>query len=227
MAEPLPLRQLQDSLGHRFANPDWLDLALRHRSLGARNNERLEFLGDGLLNFVIASALYEARPDVPEGDLSRLRATLVRESTLAEIAKRLGLGDLVALGDGERASGGHRRSSIRADAMEAVLGAVYLDAGFEAAAGVVRRLWADRIHALPDAETLKDAKTRLQEWLQARGQALPAYALVEVSGPEHRQQFTATCTTAGHVSRGSASSRRKAEQAAARDALAHLEQADV
>lgn len=226
MDMPGQVRQLQAGLGHRFADPALLERALRHRSLGARNNERLEFLGDGLLNFVIASALYAARPDAPEGDLSRLRATLVREATLADVAQELRLGDLVELGEGERASGGHRRSSIRADALEAVLGAIYLDAGFDVAAQVIRRLWAGRIEALPDAESLKDPKTRLQEWLQGRGLALPEYALETVTGPAHKQQFTASCTVGAHVSRGTAGSRRKAEQAAARAALTQLEQTD-
>lgn len=219
---PDALAQLQTAIGHQFEAPDLLAKALRHRSVGAHNNERLEFLGDGLLNFVIAHALYQARPDVPEGDLSRLRATLVRESTLARVAQGLKLGDLVELGQGERASGGHRRASIRADALEAVIGAVYLDGGFDSAAGVVKTLWRDELTTLPDAESLKDSKTRLQEWLQARGLALPVYRVISESGPVHKRQFIAECQCATVACQGEGSSRRKAEQNAAAACLAQL-----
>ena len=219
---PDPAAQLQTAIGHQFVAPELLATALRHRSLGSHNNERLEFLGDGLLNFVIAHVLFEARPDVPEGDLSRLRATLVRESTLARVAQTLGLGDLVELGQGERASGGHRRASIRADALEAVLGAVHLDAGFDAAAGVVRKLWAEELAKLPDAESLKDSKTRLQEWLQGRGLALPVYEVISEVGPVHKREFVAQCSCVGVRRDGEGSSRRKAEQNAAAACLQHL-----
>ena len=219
---PERLAQLQTAIGHQFADTRLLTTALRHRSVGSHNNERLEFLGDGLLNFVIAHVLFDARPDVPEGDLSRLRATLVRESTLARIAQCLNLGDLVDLGQGERASAGHRRPSIRADAMEAVIGAVYLDAGFEAAAQVVRSLWAGELAALPDAESLKDSKTRLQEWLQARGRPLPKYSVVSESGPVHKRHFVAACDCGEVTQQGEGPSRRKAEQQAADACLGTL-----
>lgn len=219
---PNPLAALQAAIGHNFDAPDLLGQALRHRSAGSNNNERLEFLGDGLLNFVIAHTLFQNKPDVPEGDLSRLRASLVRESTLARIAQGLQLGDLIELGQGERASGGHRRPSIRADALEAVIGAVYLDAGFAAASAVVQRLWADELARLPDAESLKDNKTRLQEWLQGRGRALPVYQVVSESGPVHKRQFVAECQCDEIRCQGQGSSRRKAEQSAAAACLGQL-----
>lgn len=224
---PDPLSALQTAIGHRFQAPELLELALRHRSTGSHNNERLEFLGDGLLNFVVAHTLFETKPDVPEGDLSRLRASLVRESTLARIAQGLSLGDLIELGQGERASGGHRRASIRADALEAVIGAVYLDAGFDAAATVVRTLWAGELAGLPDAESLKDSKTRLQEWLQARALDLPSYAVVSESGPVHKRHFVADCRCADARCQGEGSSRRKAEQNAAAACLAQLQAAEA
>lgn len=221
------LARLQQAIGHTFAAPDLLSTALRHRSVGSHNNERLEFLGDGLLNFVIAHALYTARPDVPEGDLSRLRATLVRESTLARVALELQLGDVIDLGQGERASGGHRRPSIRADALEAIIGAVYLDAGFDAAREVVQHLWAGELASLPDAESLKDSKTRLQELLQGRGLALPAYSVVSESGPVHKRRFVAECQCDALREQGEGSSRRKAEQNAAAACLARLSEPDT
>jgi ribonuclease-3 len=212
---------LQRAIGYEFANQQLLEQALRHRSAGRQHNERLEFLGDGLLNFVIAAELYAHLPDADEGDLSRIRAALVRGSTLAEIGRELGLGAWISLGMGEKATGGHRRSSILADTVEALLGAIYLDAGFDAAAQVVRHLFAQRLRELPDAETLKDAKTRLQEALQRDGRPLPEYAIVEVTGEQHRQHMRATCVLADseQVFEGSGSSRRKAEQDAARACL--------
>ncbi|GIX22047.1 MAG: ribonuclease 3 [Gammaproteobacteria bacterium] len=212
-------------LGHRFSDPDLLARALTHRSAGGANNERLEFLGDSLLSLVIAEELYRRHPELSEGDLSRLRAALVNRETLAELAAELGLGERLALGPGELKSGGFRRRSILADALEAVLGAVYLDAGFEAAADLVRRLWAARLDAPVDPAALKDAKTRLQEWLQGRGRALPAYDVVAVEGKPHAQRFTVQCRVEGLDAPviGEGASRRQAEQRAAEAALAKLE----
>jgi len=204
-----------------FSRPELLTQALTHRSLGNPHNERLEFLGDAVLNLVVADLLFRHRPDAPEGDLSRLRARLVRETTLAEIARELSLGDAVRLGPGELKSGGFLRASILSDALEAVIGAVYLDGGYAAADHVVSTLMIPRIELLPDAESLKDPKTRLQELLQSRGLGLPVYEVVEEHGQDHNRRFTVHC----HVSlleqplEATAGSRRKAEQAAARAVL--------
>lgn len=212
-------------LGHRFAEPALLDLALRHRSLGGHSNERLEFLGDAVLGAVMAELLYHRYPEADEGDLSRARASLVRRSSLAELARGLALGDHLQLGGGELKTGGAQRASILADAMEAVLGAVYLDAGFAAAQAVIRRLYAQRLAALPQVAELKDAKTRLQELLQGQGCALPEYELLEVTGAGHQQSFQARCRVAGQAdTRGRGSSRRQAEQDAARAMLAALQE---
>ena len=197
---------------------------MTHRSCGSRNNERLEFLGDGLLNFVVADLLYHERPDVPEGDLSRLRARLVRDRTLAEIALELELGRYIRLGPGELKSGGYLRESILADALEAIIGAAYLDGGFDAARTLVEDLIETRLIALPDAEALKDAKTRLQEYMQAQGLKLPEYSVLEEQGPDHARQFTIRCKVSllEEAVVATASSRRKAEQAAASIALERL-----
>ncbi|MEC9406233.1 MAG: ribonuclease III [Pseudomonadota bacterium] len=215
------LAALQRAIGYQFKDESLLEQALRHRSAGRQHNERLEFLGDGLLNFVIAAELYTRQPESDEGDLSRIRAALVRGTTLAEIGRELGLGDWMSLGLGEKATGGHRRGSILADAVEALLGAIYLDQGFEAAATAVRRLFAARLDNLPNAETLKDAKTRLQEALQRQGRPLPVYDIIEVTGEQHRQHMRATCQLpdTGQLFEGEGSSRRKAEQDAARACL--------
>jgi len=215
---------LQQALAYRFARPELLDLALRHRSRGNPNNERLEFLGDAVLNMVVAELLFHARPEAPEGDLSRLRARIVREHTLAEVARELELGAHVLLGPGELKSGGFLRDSILADALEAVIGAVFLDGGFNCARSLVQRLTAERIAGLPEAEKLKDPKTRLQEWLQGRSLALPEYEVVDVHGAEHDRRFTVVCRIAmlAEPIRATAGSRRKAEQAAARKALERI-----
>ena len=212
---------MQKALQYRFAQPELLHLALTHRSRGNPNNERLEFLGDAVLNMVVAALLYVARPEVPEGDLSRLRARIVRERTLAEIARELELGEHVLLGPGELKSGGFLRDSILADALEAIIGAVFLDGGFECARSLVERLTAQRITDLPDAEELKDAKTRLQEWLQGRSLDLPDYAVIDKRGADHDRQFTVVCRVAMLEApvQATAASRRKAEQAAALKAL--------
>lgn len=220
-------RKLSQALHHEFATPDFLEVALTHRSVGSVNNERLEFLGDAVLSFVISANLYERFPGADEGRLSRLRASLVKGETLTDIARQLGLGGYLRLGPGEMKSGGHRRASILADALEAIIGAVYLDAGIDAARQLILRLYGDRFEKkLPEAEQLKDPKTRLQEWLQARRENLPQYEVISVSGEAHDQTFVVTCTVNGlpAPTKGEGTSRRKAEQAAAAEALNQLTQ---
>ena len=213
------------AIDYRFRNQDLLTRVLTHRSAGSPNYERLEFLGDSLVNFLVADALYRQETAAGEGDLTRLRASLVREATLASVASELALGDCLLLGPGEQTSGGFRRKSTLADALEAMLGAVYLDGGFEAASTVVQRLFASRLATLPDAESLKDPKTRLQELLQSRGQGLPSYSLEDTHGAEHQRTFVVNCKVPEPEFEvtASGSSRRKAEQAAAAKALARLE----
>lgn len=222
------MQVLANRFGCRLSDPALLGQALTHRSCGSRNNERLEFLGDAVLNLVVASMLYRAHPDDSEGDLSRLRARLVRERTLAQIARELELGCWLRLGSGELKSGGHLRDSILSDTLEALIGAVYLDAGFDEAAALIGRLIENRLDALPPADQLKDAKTRLQEWLQARALGLPQYRIVDEHGADHARRFSVACT-AGEPARefiAEAGSRRKAEQAAAAEALRALDQAN-
>ena len=211
-------------LGHRFADPGLLEQALTHRSAGGANNERLEFLGDALLGLVVAEELYRLRPRASEGDLSRLRASLVRRETLAEIARELALGEWLRLGQGELKSGGYRRDSVLANGLEAVIGAVLLDGGHEAARSLLLQLYATRLAELPARAALKDPKTRLQEYLQAHGQPLPDYEVVAVDGEEHRRTFTVACRVDGQAApfEGTGLSRRKAEQQAASRALAGL-----
>lgn len=213
------------ALGRDFADESLLDLALTHRSADGRNNERLEFLGDALINACVAEALYRRHIDLEEGDLSRLRANLVNQEALADVARELDLGAYLTLGPGELKSGGHRRASILADALEALVGAVFLDAGFAAARDVVLRLLETRLAAPPPTESLKDAKTRLQEVLQARELPLPVYAVESVRGEPHRQTFRVSCSVPVLDVRteGEAGSRRAAEQEAARYALEHIE----
>ena len=208
---------VERSLGYVFKHPELCHAALTHRSAGAEHNERLEFLGDSILNCSVARMLYDAHPEADEGALSRLRATLVSGETLAQIAAELGLGDHLRLGPGELKSGGFRRGSILADALEALLGAIFLDSGFDAAAAVVARVVASRLAQLPAADSLKDPKTRLQEALQARGLALPVYTLTAVTGDPHLQAFTISCEVPifGIAAVGEGGSRRRAEQLAA------------
>ncbi len=215
----------ETAFGHTFSDPQLLQRALTHRSLGARNNERLEFLGDSVLNFIAASALFERWPRADEGDLTRGRAALVRESSLADVARRLGVGEHVALGPGELKSGGHRRDSILADALEAIIGAIFLDAGFDACRERVLDWFAPLIDGLQTGGVEKDAKTQLQEWLQARQLALPEYSLVDTLGEEHCRIFRARCTIAepARVGEGEGPSRRIAEQAAAAHLLREIE----
>ncbi|MDD2885333.1 MAG: ribonuclease III [Dechloromonas sp.] len=215
---------LADRLGHSFANLALLRTALTHRSYGTPNNERLEFLGDGILDFVIAALLYERFTDLPEGDLSRLRANLVRQDTLHELANLLEIGSFLRLGEGEMKSGGATRPSILADALEALFGAIYLDGGFAAAERVIALLYADLLAALKPGQFQKDAKTRLQEWLQGRKKALPRYSLLETSGAAHAQRFVVACEIDYPPLRttGAGASRRIAEQCAAEQALKAL-----
>lgn len=216
---------LLKALGHQFKDDGLLELALTHRSVGGRNNERLEFLGDALINACVAEALYRRHGDLEEGGLSRLRASLVNQEALAELARDLDLGAHLILGPGELKSGGHRRSSILADALEALVGAVFLDAGFDAARDVVLNLLATRLASPAPAESLKDAKTRLQELLQARDLPLPVYEVVAVRGEPHRQLFRVSCKLEPLEIRteGEAGSRRAAEQEAARYALEKMD----
>jgi len=218
-------RRLCRSLAYEFRDPGLLLRALTHRSAGAANYERLEFLGDGLLNFVVGEALFQARPDCEEGDLSRLRASLVREDSLAAIAERIELGDALILGGGVRKSGGFRGHSILADAFEALLGAVYLDGGFAAARDVCLRLFAPALAQLPEPSGLKDPKTRLQEWLQARrGRPIQVYEIGNARGQAHHPYFTVACRLAdsGDITEGEAETRKGAEQAAAAKMLEQL-----
>lgn len=221
---------LPDLIGHRFAQPGLLAQALTHRSAGAPHNERLEFLGDSLVNLFVAEALYLRWPAADEGALTRARAELVRESALAPIARALELGPRLTLGPGEMKSGGHRRDSILADALEAVTAAIYLDAGFETCRAVVLPWFMAAMEALPPAHKIgKDAKTRLQEWLQGRQKALPTYQLVGESGEDHAKTFRVSCTLAQPplVTEGEAGSRRAAEQLAAEAALAAIAAAKI
>lgn len=207
----------QARLGYRFDDPGLLDAALTHRSAGKVNYERLEFLGDAVLNFAIAVQVYHAYPDADEGELSRYRSSLVSGRSLAEAAAALGLGEQLRLGSGELKTGGFRRSSILADSLEALFGAVYLDGGLAAAQRVIEALFATRVAELPRANDLKDPKTRLQELLQARGLRLPAYAVEDVSGEPHEHWFVASCEVAalGMREQGEGPTRRRAEQDAA------------
>lgn len=213
---------LKETLDYEFADARLLELALTHRSAPGDNNERLEFLGDAILDFVVSERVFRSHPTVPEGDLSRLRAFLVNDKSLAKIATELGLGAQLQMGPGERKSGGHRRGSILADALEAIFGAVYLDAGFDAVRAVVERAFGNRLHEFPDPDSLRDPKTRLQEWMQARRMGLPAYRLLNVAGEAHRQTFEVECIVNDEVTRGVAKTRRNAEQQAAEQMLAQL-----
>ena len=219
-----PVKELIPKLGYNYQDESLLELALTHRSCGKRNNERLEFLGDSILNFVIAEALFNQFPQAREGEMSRLRARLVKGETLAEIARELGLGDFLRLGSGELKSGGFRRDSILADAVEAIIGSIHLDAGDAASKDFVRKLYHSRLDELDMEETLKDSKTRLQEHMQSRRQPLPAYELERVEGEAHDQTFHIRCDVAllDEPTRGVGSSRRQAEQESARAALAAL-----
>jgi ribonuclease-3 len=211
-------------LGHRFEDEDLLDLALTHRSASSRNNERLEFLGDAVLGAVIAAEVFRRRPEAGEGVLSRIRSRLVRGDTLADIARDLDLGPLIRLGSGESRTGGHQRASTLSNALEALFGAVYLDGGIAAAERVILSLFASRLAELPSEDELTDPKTRLQEWLQARGHPPPAYTVHAVAGASHAQTFEVLCTVDGLAvtAAGHGPSRRVAEQDAAGRVLEQL-----
>ncbi len=210
------------TLAYRFNDPDLRERALSHRSIGARNNERLEFLGDGLVNLFVAELLYEIFPRADEGELTRLRSRLVSEPSLAAIARELQLGDQLILGMGELKSGGHRRDSILADAFEALVAAIYLDGGWQVCRDQTRAIFEPLIATLGSGE--KDPKTRLQETLQGQGKPLPTYELVKSSGADHAKVFDVTCLVPALdiVGEGRGNSRRSAEQAAAKDALDKL-----
>ena len=219
----LPLSCLSAALDYTFRQPELLEEALTHRSASPHNNERLEFLGDALLNLIVAECLFQRYPKASEGELSRLRANLVKGETLAGLARNLCLGDWLRLGSGELKSGGFRRESILSDAMEAIFGAVYLDGGMNACRDLVLRLLQDCLARLLSADELKDPKTRLQESLQARQQPLPIYNVLEIGGKPHAQSFTVECVVDEFRAVAVGSSRRKAEQEAARQLLEQME----
>jgi ribonuclease-3 len=222
------LRALQTRLEHEFSNPRLLQQALTHRSFSADHNERVEFLGDSVLNLAVAGLLYERLSELPEGDLSRVRANLVKQDTLHKLAVQLGLPQLISLGEGEAKSGGQKRPSILADALEAVIGAVYLDGGFTKADQLVRRLFQD-VEINPTMQAIgKDPKTELQEWLQGRKMNLPIYRVVGTQGAAHKQTFDVECEISeyGRAERGIGGSRRAGEQAAAAAMLAYVKTLD-
>jgi ribonuclease-3 len=222
-----PVRWVRERLGYEPVDLTLFAAALTHRSASGRNNERLEFLGDAVLNLAVARHLYLVFPAASEGDLSRLRARVVSAEPLAEVAATLGIGDELQLGSGELKTGGFRRQSILADALEAVCGALFLDGGLEVAERVIQGLFQARIAALPAPETLKDAKTRLQEYLQSRGHPLPRYTVDRIEGEAHEQTFHVTCDVPdlARRSEGPGSSRRRAEQEAAERIILEIEKA--
>ncbi|HGS5088189.1 TPA: ribonuclease III [Vibrio parahaemolyticus] len=219
-----PIDKLERKLGYQFKDAGLINLALTHRSASSKHNERLEFLGDSILSFVIADDLYHRFPKVNEGDMSRMRATLVRGHTLAELGREFDLGDYLKLGPGELKSGGFRRDSILADAVEAIIGAIYLDSDIEKVRSIVLSWYNSRLEAIKPGVSQKDPKTRLQEFLQGRRKPLPVYTVTNIKGEAHNQEFTVECEVAG-VDKpviGKGTSRRKAEQAAAETALEQL-----
>ncbi|WP_347332150.1 ribonuclease III [Marinimicrobium locisalis] len=222
-------KRLQQRLGYHFRDPAQLDLALTHRSHGAHNNERLEFLGDSILNFIIGEALFRRFPEAREGQLSRLRSQMVKGETLAAIAVEFDVGECLLLGEGEMKSGGSRRESILADTVEALIGAIYLESGFEACAERVNAWYRERLDALSLASPAKDAKTRLQEFLQAHKLPLPEYNVVEVEGEAHAHRFTIECRVAPlkEAARARANSRRVAEKQAAAEVLEQLQKLEL
>jgi ribonuclease III len=227
MTDP-QLDALQQRLGHAFTQPALLDRALTHRSFGLAHNERLEFLGDAVLNMAVSALLYQRFSGSDEGDLTRVRAHLVREESLHRAALGLNLPQVLRLSEGESRGGGAMRASILADALEALIGAAYLDGGFDAAMGVVRRLFGELIDSTEIDNWSKDPKTELQEWLQARRLAVPGYRIVATRGQAHAQTFDVECSVAplGLAERGEGRSRRAAEQQAARRMLESLKASD-
>ena len=216
--------RLLKSLDYEFKNPGYLTTAITHRSASKKNNERLEFLGDSVLSLSITEYLYNHLENAQEGELSRLRSSLVKGDKLAELAQGLGLGDYLILGSGELKSGGFRRASILADALEAIFGAIFLDSDFQRCKQVILNLYKDELNSLPEASEIKDHKTKLQEHLQAKHLPLPAYNVVDVTGEPHLQKFTVECMVDGveSVFVGIGTSRRKAEQDAASKVLEQL-----
>lgn len=218
------IKKLQLRVGYTFRYAELLHRALTHRSANSKHNERLEFLGDSILSFVIANALFHRFPEVDEGDMSRMRATLVRGNTLAEIAREFELGQCLKLGPGELKSGGNRRESILADGVEALIGAIFLDSDIQTIERLILNWYRSRLDQISPGDKQKDPKTRLQEFLQGRRQPLPTYLVVQISGEAHDQAFTVSCQIEGmqETVLGEGSSRRKAEQAAAEQALIKL-----
>ena len=219
------LANLQQSLAYQFSNPELAQLALTHRSANAAHNERLEFLGDSLLGFIVAETLFTLNPQASEGELSRMRSALVNKNALACAARNLGIGDYLQLGTGEANSGGSDRDSILADTVEALIAAIYLDGGLGACTTFVKKISESKLAIDAAATEQKDAKTRLQEFLQAQGKSLPEYQVVEISGPAHEQLFHISCSlkSLGTEATGSGSSKREAEQAAAKKILEAIE----
>lgn len=218
------LRELSRKLGYEFNDLTWLSLALTHRSLGAKNNERLEFLGDSLVNFMVADILFHQYTKLPEGDLSRIRAHLVKGETLAELGREYDLSLYLSLGPGELKSGGYRRGSIIADSVEAIIASIYKDGGLDVCRDFVQRLYAERLADLDPKKVGKDPKTQLQETLQSQQEPLPEYSIISVNGAAHAQNFTVACYVAKLNTKFEATdtSRRKAEQKAAENALEAL-----
>lgn len=216
-----PIYKLEAKLGYQFNDAELLTLALTHRSASGKHNERLEFLGDSILSFVIADELYRRFPKINEGDMSRMRATLVRGNTLAELGREFDLGDYLKLGPGELKSGGFRRDSILADAVEAIIGGIYLDSDIEKVREIILSWYLVRLEAIKPGVSQKDPKTRLQEFLQGKRSPLPVYEVTLIKGEAHNQEFTVSCDVAGIATPviGKGTSRRKAEQAAAETAL--------
>ncbi|QLK87094.1 ribonuclease III [Arsenophonus endosymbiont of Aphis craccivora] len=224
-SERQEIKQLQRKLGYTFKQIELLKQAFTHRSASSSHNERLEFLGDSILSFVIANDLYHRFPKVDEGDMSRMRATLVRGNTLAELAREFDLGECLRLGPGELKSGGFRRESILADTIEALIGSIFLDSDIQTTEQIVLAWYDTRLIEISPGDKQKDPKTRLQEYLQGRHLPLPSYLVVQVRGEAHDQEFTIHCQVSGinEPVEGVGSSRRKAEQAAAEQALKILE----
>jgi ribonuclease-3 len=218
------LQRLEKKIGYQFRDENFLKLALTHRSANGTHNERLEFLGDSILSFVVADELYHRFPKVDEGDMSRMRATLVRGHTLAELGREFQLGDYLFLGPGELKSGGFRRDSILADAVEAIIGGIYLDSDTEVIRGIILAWYKTRLDSIEPGVSQKDPKTRLQEYLQGRRKPLPTYTVTKIKGEAHNQEFTIECIVAGldEPVIGKGSSRRKAEQSAADIALGQV-----
>lgn len=221
----IDLARLERRLGYEFNDKELLQLALTHRSAKGANNERLEYLGDAILSFIIAEYLFARFPAAKEGQMSRLRASLVKGVTLAEIGKAFGLGDYLRLGAGELKSGGHRRDSILADAVESIIGAIYLDSSHQPCTEVVLQWYRERLDGLTLNDTVKDPKTRLQEYLQSMKKQLPKYDVTKITGEAHDQHFSVKCVLSDYdiETRGAGSSRRFAEQEAAKKALQQLE----